>query len=612
MFLLAEAECRASKPPDGIANMSYRIRFKWIVTSILASIVLSIGAVAQSIGSTDPWTGSSVGNSGATGLQPSSAPTDTDRVSGRAEDGKLTEFKSQTSLVQVPVIVTDSAGKHLDGLTKMDFKVLENGKAQRIANCEEIISAKAVASDYAGSTAPPGTFTNMDPYESKPRSMTVILLDEVNTPFLNQAYARQQLVKYLANHLDSSQPLGLMVITSKGLAVLSPFNSDPATLISILKKATGKVSEMEHYSDDAKAVAAGQAQASGLGGIHPGDSPEAKIRAFMLAEDATNASDVQSRAIETTLRSFLTIALSLTGVPGRKSLVWVTGSFPFALDSFASVPGDANLRALYERTLDALNDAQISMYPVDARGLLTDPTFMGDNAGSQLGPSAPDALRQSTLDSLKNFAAMTGGVAYYNTNDLAGAFGRAVQDSSSYYLLSYYLDHHNTKPGWRKLQVEVARKDVQVRARAGYLVTDVAINPDLTHKADVEFALISPFESTGIPITEKWQGMLANGGKRKIGFVLHVPATDLIDEKNQSRIDAEFVAQATSKGVPARTVSQTLKGQIVPDTLAKLKTDGVLYQNSIELSPGDYEVRFVVRDNLTGKIGSVIVPLTVN
>jgi hypothetical protein len=112
-------------------------------------------------------------------------------------------------------------------------------------------------------------------------------------------------------------------------------------------------------------------------------------------------------------------------------------------------------------------------------------------------------------------------------------------------------------------------------------------------------------------ITEKWQGLLAEGGKKKVGFVLRVPATDLLDQANQNRIDAEFVAQATSKGVPARTISQTLKGEIIPATLAKLKTDGVMYQNSLELSPGDYQVRFVVRDNLTGKIGSVIVPLTV-
>ncbi len=583
---------------------THRFHQKWMLLVLLSALAGT--AAAQSVTNTDPWTGGS--GSGATGLQPMSAPA-TD-IGHNADEGQMLQFKSQTTLVQVPVIVTDKSGNHIHGLTKADFTILENGKAQKIATLEEIIPASSNNTLVAGN--PGGVFSNLTPDESKPRSMTVLLLDQVNTPFLDQSYGRQQLIRYLANHLDSSQPTGLMVLTNRGVTVLSPLDSDPATLITILKKATGKVSEMETFSNDAKAVAAGQAQASGLGGIRPGDSPENRIRAFMLAADATNATNIQSRAIETTLRGLLSIALSLTGVPGRKSLVWVTGSFPFDLDSFGSVPGDANLRALYERTLNALNDAQVSMYPVDARGLLADPMFAGDSMNSLFGPSVPDALRQSTLVSLKNLAAMTGGVAYYNTNDLTSAFGRAAQDSSSYYSLTYYMDRRNTKPGWRKLQVEVPRKDAEVRARAGYLVTDLAVNPERTHKADVEFALISPFESTGIPITEQWQGLLADGTKRKVGFVLHVPATDVVDETDKNRIDVEFVAQATNNGVPAGTVSQTIKGLIVPDTLAKLKADGIIYNNVLNLPPGDYQVRFVVRDNLNGKIGSVIVPLTVN
>ena len=587
--------------------MTHRSHLQWMLRGLLSVLVITGCAAAQSITNTDPWTGGSA--SGATGMQPTSAPPVDSGHS--ADQGKLLQFKSETTLVQVPVVITDKSGKHIHGLTKADFTILENGKSQKISTLEEIIPSAANNTTISGN--PGGVFSNMTPDESKPRSLSVILLDEVNTPFLDQSYGRQQLIKYLANHLDSSQPTGLMALSNKGVTVLSPLDSDPVTLITILKKASGKTSEMESFDNDAKAVAAGQAKASGLGGIHMGDSPENRIRAFMLAENATNATNIQSRAIETTLRGLLSIALSVTGIPGRKSLVWVTGSFPFDLDSFGSVPGDANLRALYERTLNALNDAQVSMYPVDARGLLTDPTFAGDSMASMLGPGVPDGLRQSTLTSLKNIAAMTGGVAYYNTNDLAGAFGRAAQDSSSYYALTYYQDHRNSKPGWRKLQVAVvSRKDVDVRARAGYLVTEVAVNPELTHKADVEFALISPFESTGIPVTEQWQGLLADGSKRKIGFVLHVPAANVVDEADKNRVDVEFVAQATNNGVPAGTVSQTVKGMIVPDTLAKLKADGIIYNNFLSLSPGDYQVRFVVRDNLNGKIGSVIVPLTVN
>ena len=574
--------------------------------SFLAAIAMSAGAVAQQ--PTDPYGGGAA--SGAVGLQPRSGPADTESVSSHADEGKPLQFKSQTTFIEVPVLVTDKAGNHIHDLTKADFKILENGKPQTIAICAEVLPTGSLGSVEAPAE---GTFTNIPRNEGEPRSLTVMLLDEVNTPFLSQAYARAQLVKYLANHLQPTQPVGLMVLSGKGLTTISGLNTDPGELISALKKAGGQVSTMETFSNDAQAIAAtGNMPDPVVGGIRPGDSEDSAIRRFILSHESLEATYSQGRAIETTLRAFLEIAWSLSGTPGRKSLVWVTGSFPFYLDSFTSVPGDSNLRALYERTLKALNDAQISIYPVDARGLPSDPKYAGDNEGSLLSPDAPDSLQQSKVDSLKTFAEMTGGIAYYNTNDLSGAFDRAVKDSSSYYLLGYYPDHRNTKAGWQKLQVVISRKDAGVRARAGYLLTNVSENPDLTRKADMALALKSPFESTSIPITAKWDAILAKDPKKKVGFILRVPEPGLVDEANQNYVDLDFVAQATKLGAIAGTVSQTFKGRVAPETLAKLKTDGVLYKNVIDLSPGNYQVHFVVRDNLSGRIGSLIVPLTVN
>jgi VWFA-related protein len=130
-------------------------------------------------------------------------------------------------------------------------------------------------------------------------------------------------------------------------------------------------------------------------------------------------------------------------------VIWVTGSFPFYLDSFAAVPGDNALRTLYERAMKALNDAEISVYPLDVRGLLSDPAYFGQDTGSTPAAGSTEFLQDSTLESLKNFARMTGGHAYYGNNDLGSALRHAAEDSSSYYLLSYYLDTHHNKPGWR-------------------------------------------------------------------------------------------------------------------------------------------------------------------
>ncbi len=584
-------------------------RWPFVLASFL--VAASICAMAQS----DPYGGGASDGTGATGLTTRNAPPDAQSVSRRTDSGKEITFKSQTTLIQVPVVVTNKAGDHVHQLTKSDFKVLEDGKQQNIANLEEIVPARNVQPTNVQPTPaqPDGTFTNLPSRETAPRPITVIVLDEVNTPFLNQAQSRAEIIKYLANHLDSSQTTGLVAIGGNGLTVLSDLDTDPAVLIAALKKAGSEVPTMERFSKTAQAIAAtGEAPSElKIGGTGRHAEPAGVINRFILKDEAIEATHSQERTLETTLQSFLSLAWSLSGVPGRKSLIWATGGFPFYLDTYTSVPGDNALRLLYERVLKALNDAQISVYPLDVRGLLADPTYSGEHTGSTFSGEAQDELRESTITSLKNFARMTGGVAYYGSNDLSGALGRAAQDSSSYYLLSYYLDRRNSKPGWRKLQVAVSRPDTEARARAGFLVTDVAVNPEVTHKTDVEFALHSLFESTGIPITQRWAQASGNGSKKKVAFALQVPANGLINEADKNRFDVEFVAQATSKGAIAGTVSQTIKGAVRPDALAQLKADVISYSNSFDLPPGEYQVRFVVRDNQSGRIGSVISPLTV-
>jgi VWFA-related protein len=571
------------------------------VSSILLTSLYGLAQV-------DPYGGSaSAPGSGATGMPLGASATDIPQVS-RGDEGGTLKFKSQTTLIEVPVVVTDKSGNPIHQLTKADFKILEDGKEQRVASFEEITPTTG---PLLLRTDAPGTFSNLHLEGQQPHAVTVIVLDTLNTPFLNQANGRAQLIKYLAAHLDSTQTLGLMAIGSKGLSVLSPLTTDPAVLTAALKKVSGVVSPMEGFHVEAQATAATGEEPSGLLGLTGRKTPPDAVFARFLKVDAVEATYQQGRTIETTLQAFLSLAWSLSGVPGRKSVVWVTGGFPFYLESFTSVPGDPALRTLYERAMKALNDAQVSIYPVDVRGLLSDPSYFADTRSGSSSDAAR-FLQDSTVSSLKNFARMTGGHAYYGSNDLTGAIKHAVEDSSSYYLLGYYLDTHKNKPGWCKLQVVVSRKDAEVGARAGFLVTNANVNPEATHKADVEFALNSPYESTGVVVTQQWQGVAPDGGKKKVGFALRVPATDLIDEADKNRFDVEFVARATKKGIVADTVGQTVKGTLPADALPKIKADGISYRNSFDLTPGDYQVRFVVRDNLTGRIGSVIVPLTVN
>jgi VWFA-related protein len=538
-----------------------------------------------------------------------------------AEDEGKIEFRTQTVLIQVPVVVTDKTGNHIHGLTKDDFRVLENGKQQKVSAFEELVTT---SSKFPVVALKPGQFANLTLSEQQPRTVTVIALDTVNTPFLDQTYGRRQLVKYLADNLDTSQVLALMIITSRGVKVVQGLTGDPEQLLQVLKKVSGEMPGNQGIDMDAQASAA-TGDITDPSTISPSDS-SAYMQAFVDQGDAMVAQFKQAQAIETTMNAFQAIAWSLSGVPGRKSLIWATGGFPFIISSPDVVPG-GYLSAAYERTMQALSEAQISVYPVDVRGLTTLGVADASRPGDAFGPPSQMAqqmtrrisnrmwLQQSTIESLNEFADMTGGKAFYNTNDLAASFKRAADDSSSYYLLGYYLDMKNNHAGWRQLKVQVEKKDVEVRARKGFFVTNATIHAELTKTSDISYALNTPIEGTGVSLTVEWSGLAGEGGKKKAVYLAHMPANALaFDPTGQNKLDFDFAAVAYGEkdGKQAAISSMSFSKSIPEDQVASVRTNGLDFRNTLELAPGKYTVRFVVRDNVTGKVGSVTAPLTVN
>lgn len=533
-----------------------------------------------------------------------------------ANDEPRVEFRTQTVLIQVPVVVTDKSGKHIHGLSKESFNVFENGKPVNVAAFEELTASTAPINTPA---ATPGQFRNLALAGPQPHNVIVIALDTVNTPFLDQAYGRKELIKFLARNIDSGEVLSLMLITSHGLKVVQGLTGDPVHLAAALKKASGEISQMETVGIEPQADAATGDMPRTT--FSPYADPLAAIDSFVEYGDAIEAEFRQQNAIETTMNGFLGIAWSLSGVPGRKSLIWATGGFPFSMTSADSVPG-GYLSTLYERTMLALNESEISVYPVDVRGLMNNSLFADASRSNSV--SGATALRQMTnrgwlqqskFDTLNDFADMTGGKAFYNTNDLAGSFKRAADDGASYYMLGYYLDTHNTKPGWRKLQVKLAQKekDVEIRSRTGFFVTNATMNPGLTRDIDMSNALRSPIEGTGVPMTVEWITVASDGDRKKAEFLAHMPAGSLsFDPAGRDQLNFEFAAMAYDKnGKEAGKALQRFTRPVPPDQLATVRANGVGFRNAIELGPGTYTVRFVVRDNVTGKVGSVTAPLTV-
>jgi VWFA-related protein len=538
-----------------------------------------------------------------------------------ADGESKVDFRSQTILVQVPVVVLDGTGNHVAGLDRDAFEIQENGKTQKITNFEELA---ATGQPLIPVNTAPGTFSNMLGDSTKPHNTTIVVFDTVNTPFLDQAFGRKELIRYLASGLDSGRSLALVVLSSRGIRILQNPTQDSAPLLQAVNRLNGELSVMEGTD-----VTASTGDSPSTPFASPVPDPYAGLRNFVLQGDSGISRLQQDRAIEATMRGFLDISWALSGVTGRKSLIWATGGFPFYLDSPGSLPGGP-LSLLYERTLKALSDAQISVYPVDVRGLVN--TNPGANNRGVRGPAAAQQmaarnwLQSSTIDTLGDFAEMTGGKAFYNTNDIAASFRRAANDSASYYVLSYYLDTSNRNPGWRKLKVKVSRKDVEVRSRNGFFVTNATVNPALSLKLDLDFAVNSPFDCTGVPLSVQWtdlapagpagaDGKSGAGSGKKVGFLLRVAGNGVsIEPGTANHFNLDLIAYAFGRNqteAPA-SFAKNFEGSFPDTQLPKFREKGFGFNHALELPPGQYTVRFVVRDNLSGRVGSVSAPVTVN
>jgi VWFA-related protein len=573
---------------------------------------------------------------------------------------KPTTITSKTDLVQIPVVVLDGSGKHMAGLTKDDFEILENGKSKPVAMFEEI---NTTPNRMERTPSRNGVFTNAVTGDKSAKRLTIFALDTINTPFLDQNYAREELIKFLARRINSDEPCALISIQGNGVKVIHDFSSDPAVLVEALKKVTDKLpgpnspglsgAEIEHNSamsavqpQTAAQIVTKNPQADSPSLIREMETQEAAIENFVSGAELGFAVLAQRNAIQTTLQAFQHIAEAFAGVPGRKSLIWATASFPFGLDpttgalvaprvfqqgaavsvntmsatgALPELPSSTRLEAnedlkvlapIYERTIQMLNDANIALYPVDARGLVT---FFPDATTQRIAglQSFNSALFEASRETMEGFADMTGGKAFYNRNDLDAAFGKAADDSNRYYMVAYYLDK-NSKPGWHKLQVKVKKNGGHVRARHGFFVTAANREAD-TRRMDVKSALASPLDYTALSISVRWLGTQAVGSKKKANFeIILPPSAGVVDESNNNHLSLDVVALArNAKGDPLGQFAEHLDANLKPETLPTLHKDGVNYANSIQIEPGEFNVRFVVRDDLTGRLGSVSAPLHV-
>ena len=521
-------------------------------------------------------------------------------------------IKVRTELVMIPAEVTDGKGNRVKDMTKEDFAVFENGKRQEIALFEHVTTKPEVAEPVA---VPEGVFTNR--VQQGTGRITIFVVDLLNSRMEEQKEARKQLLDFLSKTLNQKEPISLFVVNAQGAWLIHGFTSDPKELVDALNKVKVQPSGIDRPAKNPE-----EQFYKTVAGWHTHNSEENVASEGMRIDMLTTSvgfQDMDANArIRVTLMSLLEIADACAGIPGRKSLIWATAGFPFAVNEAATF-GKAGkssgtveqaLLPLYEQAWRALEVASIAVYPLDVSEL-TNPGYV--SAG--IGEALPQHVMMDThVANLENFADVTGGKFCDRSMDAKKCFEQAAGDSSDYYLLGIYDKSGTEKPGWRSLSVRSPRGGVQIRARTGYYVTASAHEAP-TDEHLMEMALYSPFDYTGLPISVRILGTAAGStqDKKLVRFEYAISGgTIRVGEENENQLKVEFGAVARdSTGKVAGNFTKVVQGKLSEGQAVQMKEKGLLFRGQMELGPGEYVLSFAVIDKVNENSGSVTAPLKV-
>jgi VWFA-related protein len=540
-------------------------------------------------------------------------------------------LKAITRLVVVDVVVSDKHGNAVTDLERGDFTVSEDGNEQqiRVFSFEHPAAPAAAVATSSAASLPPTVFTNIPRYSPK-TALNVILLDGLNTTLPHQAYMRQEMIHYLEK-MPPGQPVAVYTLGSK-LTLLQDFTGDPEVLKEAMKRLKGG-----HASALLDNPAGGPPDELLPPGVaDSGMIPDSMLQAMQRFEAERTSFQTDLR-VKGTLAALNAIARALSGYPGRKNLIWVSEAFPITIDpnmDLTSDPfaGTRNYGQDVAAAADALTDAQIAIYPIDARGLETWSAFSASSTGRdnmgrsmarnpgriQTAISNESAQLQAAHGTMNDMADRTGGKAFYNRNDIDGAIRHSIEDGSTYYTLAYYPTNKDWNGKFRKIHVAVNRPGVKLRHRLGYYAVDPKVYVEANKQVqavlfaealslDAPVSTSLKFKAGVVPPSEQTQNKVV------VNFALD-PHALTFDSKNDGLHHAvvDCVVQAYSaKGKLLKTESSTITATLKPDTFSRVMSTYFPCQEYIDLPAGSYLLRLGVRDDTTGLMGTANARVTV-
>jgi VWFA-related protein len=499
------------------------------------------------------------------------------------------KFEANSQLVVVNVSAKDKNGVPLAGLQASDFTITEDGKVQtiKVFEFQRLEEAGTLPAEAPGA-APVKTANAIVPAKPgevkyKDRRLLVLFFDQAGMPVADQIRAQQAALKFVKSQITPSDVVAVMTYATS-LDVLLDFTADRDALTKVIRGLT--------------------ASDTGMANGSTGDDSEADSGAAYAQDDSEFNifnTDRQLAALESAVKM-------LGSLSEKKALVYFASGM-----TRTGIDNQAQLRA----TVNAAIRNNVAFYPVDARGLVATAPLGDATQGSPGGQGMYSGSSQRTAQSnfqaqqetLHTLAADTGGKALLDNNDLSLGMVQAQKDISSYYILGYYSSNTDTDGHYRRIKAQVNRNlSAKLDYRTGYFASkEFKQFTSGDRERQLQEALL-----LGDPVTDLTVAMEVNYFRlgRDRYFVpvsVKIPGSDieLARKGGAESTRLDFIGEVKdSKGVLQGTVRDDIAVKLKGETAGQLATRNLEYDTGFTLQPGTYTLKFLARENETGKMGT--------
>jgi VWFA-related protein len=505
-------------------------------------------------------------------------------------------IKAAVNLVEVDVAVTDRNGELLKGLRQDQFSIAEDGKDQKIStfdyyDVEKL--EKADAAETAPITIPIGSVAPPEEVRQQVRDRRMIVLFFDLTSLQPNDLTRSTLAakQFMSKQMTSADLVGVVAFGNQ-LRVIADFTNDRDRL--------DRAVDALLPGKEAQLAALAAATSTGIDAAVTEDTNTA----FAADDTEFNAFNTDRK-----LASLESLADLLRDIPGKKSVLQFTSGI--------TQTGEDN-RSQLRATTDAANRANMSIYTVDSRGLLAEipggDASVGAAGGNAMYSGAAvfqqSGARQDSRETLATLASDTGGRSFFDLGDLGQAFHSVQSDTAGYYLLGYYSTNAQHDGRWRTLRVKVAGiAGARIRYRQGYYAPkDFGVYTTEDRERQLEDAMRSDTPVVELPIAVETAYFRLDNKRIFVPISAKLASSALQWAQKSGRRQVEFDFAAEVRDSPSGRIAGALRDTITvrldTERYEEIQQNALVYQGGIILPPGNYKLKFLARENESGRIGT--------